>query len=192
MDFGFTRPEIGGNILFADVSRPNPGFQVSIVSDLRLNDHFTFRFLPGITFGSREFSFYEYDPVNKEEVLSAQWPVESNFLDFPLLIKYKSKRVNNYRPYLIGGLSFRYDMAARRDYEEGGPYIRLNKPDFYFEIGFGIDMFLQYFKFAPELKLSAGFRDVLVHEPAGGENGIFVNSIDRLNSYVLMLCFYFE
>jgi hypothetical protein len=187
MDFGFTRP--GGtldSILFADVSRPKPGFQVSIVSDLRMGEYLSLRFLPGITFGAREFSFYD------SAGLASQQTVESNFLDFPLLVKYKSHRVNNYRPYVIGGVNLRYDMAARKDYEENGPFIRLNQMDFYVELGFGIDFFLQYFKFSPELKVSAGFRDVLVHDPAGGGNDIYANSINRLNSYVVMLCFYFE
>ena len=187
MDFGFTRPAgvaDSSNLYFADISRSKPGFQVSIVSDLRMGDYLSLRFLPGSTFGAREFSFYKNDgspPV--------QWTIESNFLDFPLLLKYKSNRVNNYRPYLVGGLNFRYDMAARKEFEQGGPQVRLIKPDFYVELGFGIDFFLQYFKFSPELKVSAGFRDALVHDPAGGD---FTNSIDRLNSYLVMLCFYFE
>ncbi|MCK4748591.1 MAG: PorT family protein [Bacteroidales bacterium] len=188
MDFGFQRPDfVTDTLYFADVSRPHPGFQVSIVSDLRMGDRFSLRFLPGITFGSREFYFY-----NENEQLVSQQMVESNFLDFPLLVKYKSKRVNNYRPYLIGGVNMRYDMAARKDFEEGGPYVRLKPMDLFVEVGFGIDMFLQYFKFSPELKVSAGFRDILVHEPAGGTNGKYTNSINRLNSYMVMLCFYFE
>ena len=100
--------------------------------------------------------------------------------------------MNNYRPYLVGGINLRYDMAARKDYEDGGPYIRLHPMDFYVEFGVGIDIFLQYFKFSPELKVSAGFRDVLVHDPAGAGNSGYANSIKRLNSYVVMLCFYFE
>lgn len=187
MDFGFTRPAPGtDSTYYADISSPNPGFQVSIVSDLRMGDRLSLRFLPGITFGAREFSFYD------EGSLVSQQTVESNFLDFPLLVKYKSDRVNNYRPYLIGGVNLRYDMAARKDYEENGPWIRLHPMDFYLELGFGIDFFLQYFKFSPELKVSAGFRDVLVHDPAGGFESRYVYSIDRLNSYLVMLCFYFE
>ncbi len=66
MDFGFKRPvQIQDSILFADVSKPSPGFQVSIVSDLRLGDRLSLRFLPGITFGSRAVSFY-----NKGDSLS--------------------------------------------------------------------------------------------------------------------------
>ncbi len=191
MDFGFRRPDLTPDtMLFADVSRPNPGFQVSIVSDLRMGDVFTLRFLPGITFGSR--SLYYYD--DNSQLMDKQ-TLESNFLDFPLLVKYKSRRVNNYRPYLIGGFNTRYDMAARKDYDsESGVHVRLEPLDFYIEGGFGIDFFLQYFKFSPELKVSAGFRDVLVHDPDGPGTGTgkYVYSIDRLTSYLVMLCFYFE
>jgi hypothetical protein len=193
MDFGFDRPEDLSTteyLVFADISKPNPGFQVSIVSDLRMGDFFSLRFLPGITFGSR--SMYYYDAAGS---LVSKQTLESNFLDFPLLLKYKSERVNNYRPYLIGGLNTRYDMAARKDYDsESGVHIRLVPLDFYLEAGFGIDFFLRYFKFAPEVKLSVGFRDVLVHQPNGPPDGDgkYVVSIDRLNSYLVMLCFYFE
>ncbi|MCK4853317.1 MAG: PorT family protein [Bacteroidales bacterium] len=192
MDFGFNRPAMGpDSVLFADVSKPNPGFQVSIVSDLRLGDRLSLRFLPGITFGSRSLYFYS-DSGDTIQTLESKQSVESNYLDFPLLLKYKSRRVNNYRPYLVGGINMRYDMAARKDYDADGPYVRLTPMDFYAELGFGIDFFLQYFKFSPELKVSVGFRDVLVHEPAGGQNRRYANSIDGLKSYLVMLCFYFE
>jgi hypothetical protein len=183
MDFSFDRPAGSGldSLYFADMSKPSPGFQVSIVSDLRMGDRLSLRFLPGITFGAREFFFYD------EDGLAKTLKVESNFLDFPLLVKYKSWRVNNYRPYLIGGVDVRYDMAARKAYESGAAFVRLKPLDFYLEIGFGIDFFLQYFKFSPELKVSAGFRDVKVHE-----QDKYGNSINRLNSYIVMLCFYFE
>ncbi len=195
MDFGFKRPDVttSDTMLFADVSKPNPGFQVSIVSDLRMGDRFSLRFLPGITFGSRTLYYYDHNGSVSE--LISQQTLESNFLDFPLLIKYKSKRVNNYRPYFVGGVDFRYDMAARKEYDsESGIHVRLRPADFYIEGGFGIDFFLQYFKFAPEIKVSVGFRDVLVHEPngPGTGDGTYVNSIERLQSYLVMLCFYFE
>ena len=197
MDFGFTRPDITPDtMLFADVSSPVPGFQVSIVSDLRMGERLTLRFLPGITFGTRNLYFYDEPPDEDSPApLISKQGVESNFLDFPLLIKYKSRRVNNYRPYFIGGVSTKYDMAARKEYDgESGIHVRLKPLDFYLEGGFGIDFFLQYFKFAPEIKVSVGFRDVLVHDPngPGTGNGTYVYSIDRLNSYMVMLCFNFE
>jgi hypothetical protein len=188
MDFSFSRP--ANPPLFADVSRISPGFQVSIVSELRLADDWSLRFLPGITFGQRMVSFYHI--TDSAPVLDRKMEVESNYIDFPLIFKYKSKRINNYRPYLIGGLNIRYDMAARNDYEEDSKvYVRLKKLDLCYEVGLGLDNYLKYFKFSTELKLSIGLRDMLIHEPAL-EAPQYATSIQQLNSYVVMLCFHFE
>lgn len=181
MDFGFQRPPLDSTLYFADVSGAKPGFQVSIVSDLRLGDRFSLRFLPGITFGARELSFYS------DMGLENRSTIESNYLDFPLVMKYKSVRVNNYRPYLIGGVSLRYDMA-RKPYDFDFQPVILNRLDVFLELGFGIDFFLQYFKFAPEIKLSAGFMDVHNKE----NTDVYNRSIEGLNAYLVMLCFYFE
>ncbi|MBN1949938.1 MAG: PorT family protein [Bacteroidales bacterium] len=210
MDFSFMRPAYP--ILFADVSRITPGFQVSIVSELRLADYWSLRFLPGITFGQRTVSFYRtsipYFGLMSYNELDRKMEVESNYIDFPLLIKYKSSRVNNYRPYLIGGMTVRYDMASRNDYEEDSEvYIRLKKLDLCYELGLGLDNYLRYFKFSTELKISVGLRDMLVHQPVieVTENtnsaivnpyvntlNSYVNSIDKLHSIVVLLCFHFE
>ncbi|MCK5693317.1 MAG: PorT family protein, partial [Bacteroidales bacterium] len=157
MDVGFTRNYEAEDFLYADVSYLQPGFQVSIVSDLRLNKNWNLRFLPGISFGSREIWFYEYedgvvlDPVDIPHVANPV-PLGPAFLDFPLLFKYRSKRINNYRPYVVGGLNFRYDMSAKKpgvydsDSEE---YLKFKRGDLYLEFGFGVDNYLKYFKFAP-------------------------------------------
>ena len=194
MDFSFRRSfsSTPADTLFADVSRITPGFQVMIVSELRINDYWSFRFLPGINFGQRELTFFYDDPQGGEMVLDRRMTIESNYIDFPMIFKYKSKRINNYRPFVIAGLTPRYDMAARKDYEEDSEiYVRLKRFDLAYEIGVGLDNYLQYFKFTTELKLSVGMRDMLVHKPAE-QAPQYVNAIDRLNAYVLMLCFHFE
>ena len=193
MDFAFRRPADAE--LFADLSRITPGFQVMIVSELRMDDYWSFRFLPGITFGQREVTFFHMNEDslgNTAYSYDRRMTVESNYIDFPMIFKYKSKRINNYRPFLIAGLTPRYDMAARKDYEEDSEiFIRLKRIDLACEFGIGLDNYLQYFKFTTELKISVGLRDMLVHEPDAFAPQ-YANSIDRLNSYVLMLCFHFE
>ena len=64
MDLGFTRNYEAEEFLYADLTHRQPGFQVSIVSDLRLSQNWNLRFLPGISFGSREIWFYNYDYEN--------------------------------------------------------------------------------------------------------------------------------
>jgi hypothetical protein len=199
MDLGLVRNYEAEDFIYADLSHIQPGFQVSIVSDLRINENWNLRFLPGISFGSRELDFYEYDESSQQMGERVQLPDADNpvalgpsFLDFPLHLKYRSERVNNYRPYLVGGINFRYDMSAKREYDvESAEYVKFKPADFYLEFGFGVDTYLRYFKFAPEIKVAVGLRNIIADE--GREPyPQFVNSIDRATSYIVMLNFHFE
>ncbi len=188
MDFSFRRSiDFANNdTLFGDVAIMEPGFQVNVISDLRLGKYFNLRCMPGINFGQRSLSFY------KGNQLASKMRIESNFIDLPFLFKYRAKRVNNFAPYFIAGLSAKYDLAARKDYnEESEVYVRLKPLDFYLEAGFGVDNYMQYFKFAYEIKLCLGFNDVLVHEPAPF-NEQYARSFDKLTSKIVMVSFHFE
>jgi hypothetical protein len=87
----------------ADVAAPIPGFTVGIISSLRLSRDLNLRFLPGLSFGERQL-MYNYDVWETDYYLPLQYySIKSTFLDFPLLLKYKARRINNDRPYLIFG-----------------------------------------------------------------------------------------
>ena len=199
MDMGFTRNYEAEDFSYADISHIQPGFQVSIVSDLRLNKNWNFRFLPGISFGSREVYFYEYDngtvgePVDIPHVANPV-PLGPAFLDFPLHFKYRSVRVNNYRPYVVGGLNFRYDMSAKKPgvYDsDSDEYLKFRRGDLYLEFGFGVDNYLKYFKFAPEIKVAMGLMNMI--DPNGRTgHPESANSISNARSYIIMLNFHFE
>lgn len=186
MDFALER-----NIseVYADVVGFQPaGFQVNIVSDLRLNENLNLRFLPGINLGSRKFVYY--DPVSLALVNSMT--IGSSYLDFPVLLKYRSERVNNYRPYVIGGFSFRYDMSARKEYApDQDDRLLLKKANPFLEFGFGIDTYLQFFKFSTEIKVAIGLRNMLNDMPFPGEEQ-YVESLSSLRPFMLMLNWHFE
>ena len=199
MDVGVTRNYEAEDFMYADLSYLQPGFQVSIVSDARINKNWNLRFLPGISFGSREIWFYDYndgtvgDPVDIPHAANPV-PLGPAFLDFPLHLKYRSKRVNNYRPYVVGGLNFRYDMSAKRAgvYDsDSNEFLKFSRGDLYLEFGFGVDNYLKYFKFAPELKVAVGLLDI--SDPNGrAGHPEFANSISFARSYIIMLNFHFE
>jgi len=77
--------------------------------------------------------------------------------------------------------------AQKKIKEEEMPKIRLNKFDLAWEIGFGIDFYLPYFKFSPEIKYSCGLNNMIARD-----NTQFTSSINRLSSNVWMLSFHFE
>lgn len=189
MDFGITPSQqyLQSDSLYPEVSLLNPGINIQIVTDFRPAEHFDIRFLPGVAFGQRNVRFY------KDRVLvNEQQRLESSFLEFPLLLKYKGERLNNVRPYIIGGLNYRYDLAGKKEYDDEKPvYLRIRRSDLYYEIGPGLDFYLPYFKLSVELKMSTGLRDVLVHEPAPGYPQ-YARAIERMKSQIWILSFHFE
>jgi len=173
--------------LYPEVSILNPGINIQIVTNFRPGKYFDIRFLPGVSFGQRVVRYYK-----NGEIFNDQQRLESSFLEFPLLLKYKGDRLNNVRPYVITGLNYRYDLAAKKEFDDEKPvYIRLKRPDLYYEVGAGMDFYLTYFKLSVELKMSNGFSDILVREPAQGHPE-FYNVIDRMKSQIWVLAFHFE
>jgi hypothetical protein len=170
--------------LMADVSVPVPGFHIQIITNYRLNDYFDVRFLPGISFGQRDVNFFK-----KDKLVSDKHKLESNYLEFPILLKYKAKRLDNFRPYMITGLNCRVDLAKTYS-EDDGIYLDLGLFDVFYEIGAGIDFYLPYFKLSTELKFSYGFLNDL--KKKNTKEPKFQNSIEKLNSTLVMLSFHFE
>ncbi len=174
--------------LQAEVVSLKPGLNIQIVTDYRPATYLDIRFLPGVSFGQRNINFYDSTGTlwGETQIL------ESSFLEFPLLIKAKGMRLNNSRPYLIGGVNFRYDLAGKKEYDDASNVsMRLKRADFYYEVGAGIDFYLPYFKLTIEAKMSNGLSDVLVHDP-DDRNPEYVNSIQSMRSQIWVLSFHFE
>jgi len=189
MDFNITPSQtyLAADSVYPEVSILNPGINIQIVTDFRPSKYLDIRFLPGVSFGQRNIRFYK----NREEY-NYQQKIESSFLEFPLMLKYKGDRLNNVRPYVIGGLNYRYDLAGRKEFTDEKPvYIRLKRPDLYYEMGAGMDFYLPYFKLSVEIKMSKGFRDIVVEEAASGHEE-FRNSIEKMKSQIWVVAFHFE
>jgi len=189
MDFNITPSQTyqDSTSMYPEVSKLNPGINIQIVTDLRPAKYLDIRFLPGVSFGQRTVRYY----VNKVADPVPQ-VLESSFLEFPLLLKFKGDRLNNVRPYLIGGLNYRYDLAGKKEFDEKKPvYIRLKRPDLYYEMGAGLDFYLTYFKLSVELKMSTGIGNVLIKDAAPGHAQYF-NAIEKMKSQIWVLAFHFE
>lgn len=168
-------------------TKPDFGFDIGIVSSLRLTKYLSLRFVPTLSFGNRtvEYTFLYRDSISYIQ----NKKIESTFMTFPLYIKYQSKRLGNFRAYIIGGAKYSIDMAsqAKKRNKEGEAPIKLARNDYMVDVGTGFDFFLPYFKFGIELKMSYGLRDLLIKE-----NTIYTNSVKRLNSKIFQLSFTFE
>ncbi len=163
-----------------------PGFVVTGLASLRLNNYFSLRFAPGMMFGSRDIRFLDLETGATE-----RQNIKSAYVVLPVDLKYASQRTRNVRPYLVAGVMPVFDVAKKRS-----DLLKLNTSDFLISIGFGCDFYLPYFKLIPELKFCFGLSDILVHDrPDLADDPTrmkFTNSLSKATSKMIVLSFYFE
>ena len=168
----------------------NGGFTLGVVTSLNINQNFKIRFvLPSLSFQESELVYTYF-----QQSTSKRKPLTPVYLDFPVLLKFRTNRINNFAVYGIVGLRYGIDMSSQTDVnnsiDEEDQIIKLKKYDFGSEIGGGIDLFLEYFKLGIELKLGSGMRNM--HYTIPGEETKFDNAIESLRSRVWTLSFTFE
>jgi hypothetical protein len=173
-------------------SSPGSGFTIGIVSNLRLGEYFDLRFNPDLSFSERFINYKIRFGAKPDSLINKT--IESTLMQFPIELKFKSKRVNNYRVFVLGGVKYSYDWAAKEliqnlDGSSAVKYLRLKRNDFGYQAGLGIDMYLQYFKFAVELKVYRGLGNIYERRD---NNTVYSSSINTLNSHLWMLSFTFE
>jgi len=172
-------------------TKPTIGFTVGIVGNLRLGKYFDLRFIPSLAFGERylDYSLKTYDD-GKVSFVEIRKNVSSAHIDFPLHVRYRSKRVHNFGAYVLAGGKYTLDLAATRvdkKEEENETLVKLQKHDVAAEVGVGIEFYNAWFKFGIEAKMSYGLFNLL-----RDEDNIYTGGIEKLNSKVWQLSFTFE
>jgi len=163
------------------------GFNLALLASLDLTPNIHLRFLPGLSFQDRGL---DYRFLRENEPVSILKRTESVFLEFPLLLKLRTNRVNNFAAYgLIGG-KYGRDMQSQKDVNNlGGDevIIRLKDNDFAMEVGGGFDFFLPFFKLSIEMKTAFGFQNLLIQEPT-----IFAEPLESLRTRMFVFSIAFE
>ena len=128
------------------------GFNVGLITELRLNNHLDLRFEPGLSYTSRLLTFTKFqgDPTPN----NIEREVKSTYINFPLLLKASAKRLGNWKPYVVGGVSSSINLASNEDSldDNSSGTFRMKKSVYNYEVGFGIDFYLEYFKFSPSIR----------------------------------------
>ena len=174
-----------GEQWYADVSAYNPGFSVGVLADLRINTYMALRLIPTLHFGEKQVVFREYNSGNRE-----RQQIKSTYFSLPLDIKVSAQRFNNYRPYLMAGISPMLDMTVKKQRQ-----LLVKNFDFMVEVGMGCDFYMPFFKLNPELKFCFSLLDVLEknrNDLLDENYKKFTESIDKAVAKMIVLSFYFE
>lgn len=186
-----TKPELLKEYeTFSIDNSKQPGFQLGIITSMKLgHPSLRLRFIPSLSFTERLLTYSFVNPVDPEKPIITDERVGSTSLDFPLLLKYRTLRYNNFAAYLIGGAQYSLDLQSKEDNPQSlaEPFIRLNKHDIQGQIGAGVDFFMPYFKFGMELKLSHGIGNTMIRD-----NSVLSAPIENLSNRVWWFSITFE
>ncbi|RFS24450.1 PorT family protein [Chitinophaga silvatica] len=160
------------------------GFNLGLLANARLSEHFDLRFNPQLIFASK--NLYYRDTYPKPE--DTEKRIESILLSFPLQIKFKSDRIGNMRVYTIAGLKYDYDLSSNARLRRADDLVKIKKSDYGYELGAGFEFYFESFIFSPEFKISNGFGNVHVKDP----NLRYSNVIDKLQSRMFVFSIHLE
>jgi len=184
----FYDAELGRNItdsLTSITSRSSPGFTVGFITRYRLSENFEVRTTPALVFADRELNY-----TFKTKTQDANRQVQSTTVEIPLLLKLRSDKIGNVRAYLIGGAKYSMAISKGQVDENEEPLsrkVRNTRGFASYEAGFGFDIYFEYFKMSPEIKVGNSFGNVLI-----AENTPFSNPISKLFLHSIMFSLHFE
>ena len=128
-----------------------PGFTVGIIGSKRLGRYFDLRFIPSLSFSERrmKYNIAIKDKDGNIEMKAFTKSIGTTFVEFPLNIKYRSKRYNNIGAYVLNGINPKLDLASQKDNKEsinGHEFINnlvTKRFDCAAEIGAGFDIYVR-------------------------------------------------
>jgi hypothetical protein len=143
------------------------GFNVGLIANLRINDFFDLRFEPGLIMSNRNLSYNPNDFGDSEFLENNHLrEVKSTYIHFPLLLKISTKRLNNFKPFITTGVSTAINLSSNEKNlaDNSSGQFRTKKNMFFYELGFGIDLYLEWFKFTPSIRGVFAISDELIRD----------------------------
>lgn len=169
------------------IVEPTTGFNVGLVGDMRINRYINLRIEPGLYFTQRNLRF----PGFFEEV-DALREVKSTYIHIPLLVKFSTKRLNNWKPFVVAGVSTSLNLSSNEKNPEDNSLgqFRTKRYTNYYELGFGVDLYLYFFKFTPSIRGVFATSNELV--PDNNPLSEYTSNLNSINSRGFFINFTFQ
>ena len=185
-DFKIDYKTVGPDVLV----KKTTGFNVGIIADLKLQEYISLRFEPGLYITKR---FLNYPSnllfTNNSDAIRE---VTSTNIQFPLLFKFSSLRTGNIRPYALGGLSATLNLSSNAKSKDDNldNQFRVKSWTTNYELGFGIDLFSEYFIFSPSIRGVFGLNDELMRYK--DPNSPWTGTIESMKTRAIFINFTFH
>ena len=139
--------------LHSVMANPSFGFSLGLIANFRLAEFLDLRITPEVVFYENRV---DYNYIRAGQSVIDEQLVETTFVEFPILFKYKSMRRGNTRMYLIGGVEPGIEATGKKEEQDDDNKLLVNGTNLSLQVGFGLDVYFPLFKFAPEIRFSRG------------------------------------
>ncbi len=163
------------------------GFNVGLVGVLRLHEYVELRFEPGLYYASRTLTYSQFTTTR-----DALREVKATYIDFPLILKFSSLRTGNVRPYLLAGLSSTLNLSSNSKSKDDNleQKFRVKPWTQNYTLGFGVDLYFEYFKFSPSIRGVFGLKDELIRDD--DPNSPWTGNIQSMKTRAVLINFTFH
>jgi len=127
------------------------GFNVGLIGEMRINELLDLRLEPGFYNGKTTLEFKNQNLITEKDSIRE---IKSTYINVPLLLKFSANRIGNWRPFIVGGPYAAINLSSNEnsiDDNKSGTF-KVQKWNYGYQIGVGIDLYLSYFKFTPSIR----------------------------------------
>lgn len=170
------------------------GFNVGLIGNMRINNNLDLRFEPGLIISRRNLiyneSYFNGLDFNNSDLLRE---VRSTYIHFPFLIKFSTNRLNNIKPFVVGGFSAALNLSSNEENPEDNTVgqFRTKRAMLFYELGIGIDLYLFWFKFTPSIRGVFALNDELIRDN-DNINSPWTSNVQTMKTRGLFINFTFQ
>ncbi|MBT8260978.1 MAG: PorT family protein, partial [Bacteroidia bacterium] len=164
-----------------------------LIGNLRINNHLDLRFEPGLYITKRTLNYnpdyFAGQAFNDGDLIRE---ARSTYIHLPLLLKISTKRLNNFKPFIVGGFSTALNLSSNQDNpnDNSAGEFRVIKNNLYYELGIGVDFYLYWFKFTPSIRGVFSLNDELVRDE--DPNSPWTGNVHSMKTRGVFLNFTFQ
>ncbi len=165
-------------------SNQSPGMNLGIISNYKIQKYFDFRFTPSLVLGGQSISYTLSDPDQED----LNYDFEMTSVALPFHLRYKSAPYKDKRLFVIAGMKYSFNLSNDNNSRQQAELLKISATDYAFEIGAGIQFFLPFFIFSPEIKYSHGFGNIHIYDASKIES----RALEKVVSRALTISLNFE
>ena len=103
------------------------------------------------------------------------------------MLKFSAVQTGNIRPYLIGGFSETLNLSSNSKSTDDNEQqkFRVKQWTSNYEVGFGMDVYFEYFKFSPSIRGVFGLQNELI--PDNNPNSPWTSNITSMKTRAILI-----